>query len=130
VTRDPISTIATSSFNAFLAPVTKLILHIAENPLPSRMLDPIPSRLSPPQMTTGMITLIEAGTTSWWDKQKAGSGDIDDVCGIAILGMDLVRFGALLIRHSESLSTLDEFSISRAICRCTDAARVSFLFIF
>lgn len=112
---------ASTDFTCFLGPVSKLIMHIAENPLPSRMLAPIPSRLTP-QLQSGLVTQIELNSLSWWDKQEE---QLDAICNIATLGMDLVRFGVLLMHHSASRSTADEFSLSRSLCRCITAARVS-----
>jgi hypothetical protein len=126
-TKDQISTIINPNFSAFVSPVAKIVLHIAENPLPSQMLDQIPSRLSKPSMIPGIISLMETGTTSWWDKRKTGSTDTD--FDTATVGMELLKCGALFLRLSDSQATLDEFSISRAICRCTDAASVSSIVI-
>ena len=119
------STNASTNFAPFLGPVAKLTIHIAENPLPSRMLDTLPSRLKSPELSFGLVTLAESNSPTWWDTQELGLVDINDICRIAALGMDLIRFGVLLIRHSASPSNLDEFSLSRCLCRCTDAARVS-----
>ena len=115
---------ARNNFTPFLGPSTKLTIHIAENPLPSRMLDPLPSRLKNPVLTSDLVTVLESNSPSWWDTEEVRLVDIDDICRIAALGMDLVRFGVLLIRHSASQSTLNEFSLSRCLCRCTDAASV------
>lgn len=109
-----------------LSQVAKLSMHIAENPLPPSLLATVPSCLCPSRLASGVVVVSEAISKSWWDSQNATSTSLTvDLYGLAILAMDLLRFSLLLIRRSSVEASLDEFILSRALCRCTDAALVS-----
>jgi hypothetical protein len=115
----------TNYFLPFHNPVAKLAIHIAQYPLPTRMLDPLPSRLKSPTLVSGLVSVSQSKLQSWWDTQEKDLVDVHDICRVAALGMDLVRFGMLMIRHSASRSTFDEFSLSICLYRCANAAIVS-----
>jgi hypothetical protein len=104
--------------------ISKLIFHIAENPLPSHLLSAIPSRLNPPLAISGIVTMPEEVAKPWWVAYEAKSSEVSSFCEIAELGMDLFRSGVFLIRQTSVLATLDEFTLSRSLFRCSDAAKV------
>lgn len=108
---------------ALAGSISKLIFHLAEHPLPSHMLAAIPSRLNV-SLTTSGIVLSEGVAKSWWAAYEAKSSDVSSFCEIAVLGMDLLRYGVFLIRQTRILATLDEFTLSRSLFRCSDAAQV------
>lgn len=109
-----------------LSQVAKLTMHIAENPMPIRFLGVVPSRLNSSQVPSGLVVVSAISAKSWWDTQDTTSGPMSyELSGLVVLGMDILRYGFLLIRDSAAESSLDEFILSRALCRCTDAAMVS-----
>lgn len=110
-----------------LSRVAKLTMHVAENPLPLSFLGALPSRLYASQSSSGVIGVCGASVKSWWDAPGTGSL-ANDLIEVAILGIDILRFGFLLIRTSSSAeASPDEFILSRAICRCVSATMVRFI---
>jgi hypothetical protein len=124
----------------YLRNVAMLTLHIAENPLPSRFLGMIPSRLKTSHTFSAPVVVTTAAATGekcWWDTIDSQSemstvgrapdlSLIDDLCRLALLGSDLMRYGLSLIRGSGFVvSGFDENALCRALWRCADAANVS-----
>jgi hypothetical protein len=112
------------NLKALSGSVAKLIFHIAEYPLPPHMLAAVPSRLNPSLVTSGIVTISETVAKSWWAAYGAKSSDVSNFCETAILGIDLLRYGVFLIRQTNALATIDEFTLSRSLFRCSDAAQV------
>jgi hypothetical protein len=109
-----------------LSQVAKLAMHIAENPLPQRLLRTVPSRLNSSHLPSGVIVVSGASAKSWWDTQDTTAGPLtNELCRLALLGTDMLRYCLLLIKGSTAEASLDEFILSRALCRCTYAAIVS-----
>jgi hypothetical protein len=117
-----------------------LTMHIAENPFPRDMLPALPSRLSKRHSSwhSSVVSVSAPTEKSWWDvlnvkSTYSSSGWLrrSDMClteeiyDYCVLGADMLRSGLRLIRGSHSTSLLDESTLSRALCRCVDAVRVS-----
>jgi hypothetical protein len=117
-----------------------LTMHLAENPFPRDMLPALPSRLSKRHSSwnSSVVSVSAPSEKSWWDvlnvkSSYSSSGWLrrSEVClteelyDYGVLGADMLRSGLRLIRGSHSMSSLDESTLSRALCRCVDAVRVS-----
>jgi hypothetical protein len=117
-----------------------LTMHLAENPFPRDMLPALPSRLSKRQssLNSSVVSVSAPSEKCWWDilnvkSSNTSSGWLrrsevsltEELYDYGILGADMLRSGLRLIRGSHSMSLLDESTLSRALCRCVDAVRVS-----
>jgi hypothetical protein len=109
--------------------VKSITVHLAENPLPERFLRPFPSNLKSSRPLDG--------NNSWWntiDRQSKQSpydqtfdseSDGEDLFWVANRAAEVLRYGLLILRTNLASKTLDEFTLSRTLYRCADAAHVS-----
>lgn len=116
-----------------------LTMHIAENPFPSDTLPALPSLLSERinMLNNGAVAMTNPKEKSWWDAlnvERTHSASAwlrsnvrltDETFDYSILGADMLGSGFCLIRGAASTSLLDESTLSRALCRCVHAVRVS-----
>ncbi len=109
------------------ARVVDLIMHMAENPLPTSIQRPLPVILGKMEglNVTSFVTSKDVSKT-WWDALGVTASDILKLCNLASLGVKTIRDGLLIVRHSQILvHEISIRSLSRALCRCLDAAKVS-----
>jgi hypothetical protein len=119
--------------------VRSITMHLAQHPLPERFLGPIPSNLKSSRLTSTSFEVTRQSDQdhSWWntiDKQsKLFSNDQsfhfiadgEDVFWVATRAAEVATYGLFILRSSTPSKTLDEFTLSRALYRCVDAAHVS-----
>jgi hypothetical protein len=118
-----------------------LTMHIAENPFPRDILSALPSRLSRryPVLNMGAVSMSTSTEKSWWEAMnvakaypaagwvRSDSKLTEEMYDYSALGADMLSSGLCLVRGVKALSLLDEPTLSRALCRCVNAVRVSFM---
>jgi hypothetical protein len=116
-------------------------MHIAENPFPRDILSALPSRLSRryPVLNMGAVSMSTSTEKSWWEAMnvakaypaagwvRSDSKLTEEMYDYSALGADMLSSGLCLVRGVKALSLLDEPTLSRALCRCVNAVRVSFM---
>ncbi|GAX19756.1 hypothetical protein FisN_37Lh024 [Fistulifera solaris] len=110
---------------AIEAKVVDLIMHMTENPLPTSIQKPLPVILEKSEdlNVTSFVTSKNLSKT-WWDSLGVIASDIVKICNLASLGVKTIRDGLLVLRHSQILvREISIRSLSRALCRCLDAAK-------
>jgi hypothetical protein len=115
--------------NSIESKVVDLTMHMAENPLPTFIQRPLPVILekNADAKGTSFVTSKSVSKT-WWDSLGVAASDIVKLCDLASLGVKTIRDGLLILRHSQVLvREIRIRSLSRALCRCLDAAKVSSL---
>jgi len=138
------TTIPKPGFGSFEKRFAALTMHLAEYPLPNRVLAPLPASLAENRTTVVSIAVAVSNTNdkTWWDHQDIKITPIssggsafpaaqqlsDDTYAYAIAGADILRSGLYLFRDRSSGASVDIDSrqLARAFCRCTDAMGVRY----
>lgn len=110
--------------------IVELTMHMAENPVPTPLQRPLPVILHQKEEFMGASSVAsKIVSRTWWDALDVPDTNIPKICDLGILGIKTIKDGLLILRHSQIvLREIKINSLSRALCRCSDAARVSSLY--
>ena len=116
--------------HAIESKIIELTFHMSENPVPTFLQRPLPVILQRNEDSTATSFITsKSDSRTWWDPLDVPHADIVKLCDLAILGAKTIKDGLLILRHSQiSVREVALKSLSRALCRCSDAARVSALY--
>lgn len=114
-----------------------LALHLAENPLPRGMLPSLPAQFETGQSHTAsmMVRLSAVDDKIWWDRLDLNNAQASgtswqptissEVLSYANAATEIVISGLSLLREEQNFEVAGILAISRGLCRCVDAVKVS-----